>query len=169
MRWLAVLPIVVLAALALLFAGYALRHDPHVDPRALVGKPVPAVRLARLDGGPQVDLRSEQGPLLVNIYASWCGPCAIEHPALMALKQEGVRIVGVAYKDAPQKTSVFLAQHGDPFTMTLVDPDGRAGVEFGISGVPETFAVVHGRIVDKQTGPMTPDAAERLLRAIGAR
>jgi cytochrome c biogenesis protein CcmG/thiol:disulfide interchange protein DsbE len=170
MRWLALIPVLVLAALAALFAGYALRHDPHVDPKALVGRPVPAMALPRLDGAGQVDLaRAGRRPVLINFFASWCAPCVIEHPALLALKQDGVAIVGVAYKDPADKTRVFLAQHGDPFTMTLLDQSGRAGVEYGISGVPETFAVLNGRVVDKQTGPMTPEAADRLLRAMRVR
>lgn len=170
MRWLAIVPVLALAALAALFAGYALRHDPHVDPRATVGRSAPAERLARLDGTGMASLtEAGQGPMLVNFFASWCAPCIVEHPALMALKQDGVTIVGVAYKDAPDKTRGFIAEHGDPFAVTLMDPDGRAGVDYGISGVPETFAVVRGRIVDKQTGPMTPEAAERLLRAMRVR
>jgi cytochrome c biogenesis protein CcmG/thiol:disulfide interchange protein DsbE len=170
MRWLALIPVVALAALAILFAGYALHHDPHVNPAAMVGRPVPAIQVARLDGGGDVDLRRlGQKPMLINFFASWCAPCVVEHPALMALKADGVSIVGVAYKDAPEKTQAFIAEHGDPFGLMLMDRSGRAGVEYGISGVPETFAVVGGRIVDKQTGPMTPEAADRLLRAIGAR
>lgn len=170
MRWLAAIPVVILGLMAVLFAGYALHHDPKVNPAALVGRPVPAIAVARLDDGGLVDLRQVgQQPVLINFFASWCAPCIVEHPALMALKADGVSIIGVAYKDTPDNTRAFIAEHGDPFTMTLIDPDGRAGVEYGTSGVPETFAVVGGRIVAKQTGPMTPEAADRLMRAIGAR
>ena len=88
----------------------------------------------------------------------------MEHPALLALKSQGVRIVGIAYKDAPQNTQAFLGRLGDPFGQVLVDRDGRAGVEFGISGVPETFLVgADGTILAKHAGPLTPEAAERLL------
>lgn len=170
MRWLALIPVVVIAALGLLFAGYALRHDPKVAPAALVGHPVPAMALVPLDGGAPVDLRrAGQQPVLINFFASWCAPCVVEHPDLMALKQQGVAIIGVAYKDPPDKTRGFLIQHGDPYGLTLMDPDGRAGIEYGTSGVPETFAVVRGRVVAKQTGPLTPEAADRLIRAIEAR
>ena len=170
-RWIAALPLVVLALLAALFAGYALHHDPHVNPSALVGKPLPDVTLAALEGGAPRHLRADAGPAtLVNFYASWCAPCAVEHPALMALKSEGVRIVGVAYKDQPENTKAMLARLGDPFAETLVDGDGRAGVEFGISGVPETFLVgPDGRILAKHTGPLTPEAAEALMELARAR
>lgn len=170
MRWLALIPVLVVLALGALFAGYALHHNPRVEPSALVGRPVPAMALAPLEGGAPVDLREAgQEPVLINFFASWCAPCVVEHPDLMALKQQGVRIIGVAYKDPEEKTRAFLVKHGDPYGLTLMDPDGRAGIEYGTSGVPETFAVVRGRVVAKQTGPLTPEAADRLIRAIGAR
>ena len=164
-RWIAALPLVVLALLAALFAGYALHHDPHVNPSALVGQPLPDLVLAPLDGGPPRRLRAEARPAtLVNFYASWCAPCAEEHPALLALRAEGVQIIGVAYKDQPDNTKAMLARLGDPFAETLKDSDGHAGVEFGISGVPETFLVgPDGRVLAKHTGPLTPDAAEALM------
>jgi cytochrome c biogenesis protein CcmG/thiol:disulfide interchange protein DsbE len=170
-RWLLVLPLVALLALAALFVGYALKHDPHVDPAALVGKPAPRVALAPLAGGaaqPLPDL--VKGPFLVNFYASWCAPCRIEHPALMALKAQGVPIVGVAYKDRPEAAKAFVEGLGDPFTTIVLDPDGRAGVEYGVSGVPETFVVGgDGRILAKHAGPLTPEAAETLAERLDAR
>lgn len=167
-RWIAFLPLIALAALALLFVGYSLHRNPQVQPDALVGQPVPDLTLPALDGGRPVRLRQALaaggGPVLVNLFASWCAPCELEHPALLALKSEGVRIVGVAYKDAPQNTQAFLGRLGDPFGQVLVDRDGRAGVEFGISGVPETFLVgADGVILAKHTGPLTPQTAEALL------
>jgi len=166
-RWLAVLPLAVLGALAALFAGYALRHDPHVNPSALVGQPLPDLALTPLAGGAPASLRAAAPPAtLINFFASWCAPCEEEHPALLAMKAQGVRIIGVAYKDPPPKTRAMLDRLGDPFAETLTDPDGRAGVEFGISGVPETFLVgSDGRILAKHTGPLTADAAEALLEA----
>jgi cytochrome c biogenesis protein CcmG/thiol:disulfide interchange protein DsbE len=102
-----------LALLAALFAGYALRHDPHVNTSAMVGQPLPDLTLAPLpDGAPQ-RLRAVAGPAtLINFYASWCAPCEQEHPALLALKAEGVRIVGVAYKDKPRPWSTPMAARG---------------------------------------------------------
>ena len=163
-RWVAALPLVVLAALAILFAGYGLHHDPHVIPKALVDKEVPDLSLPSLDDGTQQSIReaSRGGPVLVNFFASWCGPCQIEHPVLMDLHARHVRIIGVAYKDDPQNTKAFLAKLGDPFDEKLVDRDGRAGIEFGVSGVPETYLVAQGgKVLAKYTN-LTPGDAQAL-------
>lgn len=166
-RWLAVLPLAALVALALLFGLYALKRDPQVQPQALVGKPLPELTLPSLDDGREQPLRQVAGgdkPVLVNIFASWCAPCEIEHPVLVGLQQQGVKIVGVAYKDAPANTQAFLARLGDPFDARLVDRDGRAGIELGVTGVPETYLVgTDGVIIAKHTGPLTPETAQALL------
>jgi cytochrome c biogenesis protein CcmG/thiol:disulfide interchange protein DsbE len=168
-RWLAFLPLVALVALAVLFAGWSLRRDPHVKPDAMVGKPVPAVMVARLDGGPDVSLaEAAKGPVLINAFASWCAPCRVEHPELMRLKAQGVRIVGVAWKDDPAKTRAFLEELGNPYDVVLTDQGGRAGIELGLSGVPETFAVDSRRvIVGKWASPMAADNAAALVRKAG--
>lgn len=164
-RWLATLPLVVLAALAVLFVGWSLKRDPAYKPDAAVGQPIAETVLPILQGsvaGPQnVDLKTAGvgRPMLVNVFASWCAPCRIEHPKLMALKAQGVAIVGVAYKDEPEATAAFLEELGDPFSMVLVDHEGRAGLDLGVSGVPETFAVdAMGRVTAKVSGPLLDDA-----------
>lgn len=175
-RWLTVIPLVVLAALALLFIGWSLQRDPEYRPDAVVGQAVPQTVLPILQGdvaGPQnVDLKTAGvgRPMLVNLFASWCAPCRIEHPQLMALKARGVAVVGVAYKDDPIATRAFLDELGDPFTMVLVDREGRAGLDLGVSGVPETFAVdAMGRIVAKASGPLLTQAdVDRLVAALDA-
>jgi cytochrome c biogenesis protein CcmG/thiol:disulfide interchange protein DsbE len=164
-RLLAFLPLAVLVGLAIVFAGWSLKRDPHVLPHALVGKPAPATALATLDGGAPVTTRDgANGPYLVNFFASWCGPCALEHPTLMALKEQGVRVVGVAYKDTPQAADAFIAKRGDPFALKLNDAEGRAGIDFGITGVPETYLVgSDGVIIAKVSAPMTNDDARKLM------
>ena len=170
-RWLALAPLVVLAALALLFGLFALKHDPHVQPHALVGKPLPQVSLPSLDDGRPVSLASvvsgRGGPVLVNTFASWCAPCELEAPQLMRLKAGGAVLVGVAYKDAPDNTKAFLARVGDPYAARLVDRDGRAGIELGVTGVPETYVVgADGVIQKKYAAPLTDKDVSDLLRQL---
>lgn len=175
-RWLAVLPLVALVALAVLFVGWSLQRDPTYRPDALVGQAIPETVLPILkDGvpGPQnVDLKTAGvgRPMIVNIFASWCAPCRLEHPKLMELQARGVAVVGIAYKDEPEATAAFLDELGDPFAMVLVDAEGRAGLDLGVSGVPETFAVdAMGKIVAKHSGPLLEDTdVERLVAAMQA-
>lgn len=176
-RWLALLPLVVLAALAALFVYWVVRQgDPTYKPDALVGQAIPETVLPILQNGvagPQnVDLKTAGvgRPMIVNVFASWCAPCRLEHPKLMALKARGVAVVGIAYKDEPEATAAFLDELGDPFAMVLVDHEGRAGLDLGVSGVPETFAVdALGRVVAKHSGPLLDDAEiDRLVAAMQA-
>jgi cytochrome c biogenesis protein CcmG/thiol:disulfide interchange protein DsbE len=164
-RWIALLPLGVLLALGLLFATFGLHHDPHVTPQALVGKPLPADVLPPLYGGAPTALTAAiQGPTLVNVFFSTCQPCIEEHPALLALKAEGARIIGVAYKEEPDKTRAYLARLGDPFTTVLVDRDGRASIDLGVTGAPETFLVnAKGLVIAKHVGALDPKDAEALL------
>ena len=166
-RWLTLLPLVALLALGGLFYFYALNHDPQVQPQALVGKMVPDLTLPTLTEGRPVRLReaAAEGPMIVNFFASWCAPCEVEHPILMSLRGKGVRVVGVAYKDAPTNTQAFLGRMGNPFAMALVDRDGRAGIEFGVTGVPETYVIGRdGKVLAKHTGPLDAAEADRLAR-----
>ena len=100
------------------------------------------------------------GPYLINFFASWCAPCEVEHPVLVAMKDEGVPIVGIAYKNAPDAAQGFLTRLGDPFARRLIDRDGRAGLEFGVTGVPETYLVAPtGIITSQQASGIKPPAA----------
>lgn len=167
-RWLAFLPIVALVALGGLFYFYALqRSDSKYQPQALVGRMVPDVTLPTLAEGQPLRIRAAavDGPIVVNFFASWCAPCEIENPVLMGMKGSGVRVVGVAYKDAPPNTQAFLTRLGNPFTTALIDRDGRAGVEFGVTGVPESYVVGRdGKILAKHTGPLTEADAAKLAK-----
>jgi cytochrome c biogenesis protein CcmG/thiol:disulfide interchange protein DsbE len=156
-RILPFIPIVVLVALGVLFAGYGLHHDPTVQPNALIGKPLPTMALPTLDGGRPMRISGSLNgrPGLINVFGSWCGPCALEGPQLMKLKQEGAAMVGVSWMDKPGDTQAFLERVGDPFQLVLVGDDDSA-VEFGITGAPETFVVdARGMVVDKRVGPIT--------------
>jgi cytochrome c biogenesis protein CcmG, thiol:disulfide interchange protein DsbE len=171
MRRLAFLaPVLVFLGLVVVFGAYALHHNPQVVPRATVGGAAPDDALPTLAGAAPAPIRSAlKGTTLVNFFASWCVPCAEEAPTLAALKAEGVRVVGIAWKDDPAKTRGFLARYGDPYETIFVDADGRAGIDFGVTGVPETYLVdARGRIVDKQAQPLSPADAEALLSRAGS-
>jgi cytochrome c biogenesis protein CcmG/thiol:disulfide interchange protein DsbE len=168
-RALAFIPLIALVLLGVLFAGYSLKRNPQVQPSAMVGRAAPDLSLPDLDTGQPVALRTAvPGPLLVNFYASWCAPCELEAPALMRLKARGVTILGIAYKDAPENNRAFLARLGDPFAVKVLDRDGRAGLEFGVTGVPESFLIdSSGVITAKFTGELTPDDERKILAATG--
>ena len=166
-RWLAILPLVALLALGGLFYFYALKRDPQVQPQALVGKMVPDLVLPTLTEGRPARIRemAAQGPMVLNVFASWCAPCEIEHPILMGLRGQGLRVVGIAYKDAPPNTQAFLTRLGNPYAAALVDRDGRAGVELGVTGVPETYVIGRdGMVLAKHTGPLDQAKAEKLAK-----
>lgn len=161
----AFLPLIALVLLAAVFGAKSLWRDTQVETHAMVGKPLPAVMLPGLGGAPPAAVKTDKGPYLVNFFASWCPPCIVEHPQLMALKAEGVPIVGVAYKDDPTKSRAFLAEHGDPFATVLVDRDGRAGMDFGVTGPPETYLISSdGVILAKHIGELDETAVRTLLR-----
>ena len=164
-RILAFAPLAVLALLAVVFAVYSLKRDPHVESMALVGKPLPDLTLPAVSDGRPTPLRAAaKGPVLINVYASWCPPCVAESPALMQLKAAGVPIMGLAYKDKPEDTKAFLAANGDPFIANL-QADAPAGLELGVAGPPETYAVnAAGVIVGKHTGVLSVADAQDLMR-----
>ena len=184
-RWFAVVPLLALVALVAFaairmgdMAGRSLAdgRTSEYRPDALVGQPVPETVLPMLTGstaGPGVlDLKTAGvgKPMLINVFASWCAPCRIEHPNLMALKDRGVAVVGVAWKDDPADTRAFLDELGDPYSMVLVDREGRAGLDLGITGAPETFAIdAMGKVVAKASAPLVNQAEiDRLVAAIQA-
>lgn len=173
----ALLPVVVFAGLAVLFVIGLTRDDPSRVPSVLIGKPVPAFDLPPLAGmtrnGLAVpglkssDLAHGQ-TTLVNVWASWCGPCREEHPQLMALAAlDGLRVVGINYKDEPENARRFLGALGSPFAAIGVDRSGRTAVDWGVYGVPETF-IVDGRgiIRHKFIGPITRSAYDDFLARV---
>jgi cytochrome c biogenesis protein CcmG/thiol:disulfide interchange protein DsbE len=173
-RWLALIPAAGLAGVVVMGAALLARGgDPHVSPDALVGQPLPASEVRTLEGDAPVRLTSAvRGPAIVNLFASWCVPCRVEQPLLLKLQADGVPIVGVAWKDKPEDTRGFLGENGDPFSVVVSDPSGRAGIDLGVTGVPETFLVdANGKVTAKHGTVMTDaDAAdlEQKWRALGA-
>lgn len=167
-RVLPFIPVVVLVALGILFAGYGLHHDPQVQPNALIGKPLPTKAWPQLDGGPPVQTAPllNGKPGLVNVWFSYCGPCILEAPQLMKLKQAGVQIVGVTWMDEPGNSQAFLEKYGNPFTHVLVGGEDSS-VEFGITAAPETFIVnSKGMVVDKRTAPLTNADVPALVKEV---
>lgn len=167
-RWL--VPLIIFAVLiGFLYVGLSLR--PHELPSALIDKPVPRFSIPSLTpGGPAMDdrlLSSAGGPILVNVFASWCAPCRIEHAELMRLAAKGVPIYGINYKDRPAAGRAYLQQTGNPYRATGADLDGRVAMEWGVYGVPETFVIDgHGRIIFKHVGPLTRQAYNESIAAL---
>jgi len=165
-RALMLVPLGVFLILALAF-GFGLTRDPSTVPSVLVGSPVPTFSLPPVQGRAlglsSDDLKGEVA--LVNIFASWCTACRVEHPLFMRLKAEDVvPIHGINYKDAPADAAAWLDELGDPYMRTGTDRDGRVGIDWGVYGVPETFIVdAQGIIRFKQIGPVTPEAWEQTM------
>ncbi len=147
--------------------------NPREIPSALIGKPVPEFALppvqGRSDGLSSGDLKGGE-VALVNVFASWCLPCRVEHPLLLQLSRLGVPVHGLNYKDEPQAVARWLDDLGDPFKRTGADRDGRVSIDWGVYGVPETFVVNGaGQILCKHIGPLTDyDVANKIKPAVDA-
>jgi len=160
------IPLVVFIAIAgFLFVG--LWRDPREVPSPLIGKPAPQFTLTQLHT-PETKLGTSdlKGQVwLLNVWASWCVSCREEHPLLVELgKAKIVPIIGLNYKDQPGPGKQWLLQNGDPYTTSVVDADGRVGIDYGVYGVPETFVIdKNGTIRYKQIGPITAEALEKKI------
>ncbi|MBR0779596.1 DsbE family thiol:disulfide interchange protein [Bradyrhizobium diazoefficiens] len=171
--FLMLLPLIAFMALALLFLFRLGSGDPSRIPSALIGRPAPQTTLPPLDGlqanGAQVpglDPAAFKGKVsLVNVWASWCVPCHDEAPLLTELaKDTRFQLVGINYKDAADNARRFLGRYGNPFGLVGVDAGGRASIEWGVYGVPETFVVGReGTIVYKLVGPVTAENLRKVL------
>ena len=173
--WLMLLPLVAFMALAALFWLRLGDGDPSRIPSALIGHPAPQTALPALEGlannGTQVpglDPAAFKGKVsIVNVWASWCVPCHDEALLLTELaKDNRIQLIGINYKDSPDNARRFLGRYGNPFASVGVDGNGRAAIEWGVYGVPETFIVGRdGKIAYKLVGPITPDNIEGVLKA----
>lgn len=159
------------AVLAMFLLGLGREDGGRNLPSTLIGKPAPEFALEPLyEGQPgfsTADLKAP-GVKLVNIWASWCVPCRAEHPKLEELAGMGITIHAINYKDTQEGAEKFLAELGNPFTLIGADRNGRAGIEWGVYGVPETFVIDgEGRIVYKHIGPIqVSDIAKKILPAV---
>jgi cytochrome c biogenesis protein CcmG/thiol:disulfide interchange protein DsbE len=174
-----ILPLIVVTLMSVFFLVALRSGDPSRLPSALIGKPVPQFSLAPIEGldaaggGPRPGLTSADlanGEVtIVNMWASWCGPCIQEHPQLIALKQQhGVRLIGINYKDEPGAARRFLARYGNPFDAIGADTSGRVAIDWGVYGVPETYVIDgNGRIAFKFIGPLSASAIkDQILPAV---
>jgi len=172
------LPLAVFIGIAVLSYFGLQRKDPAALESAMLGKHVPTFRLEGMDkdhpGLASTDL--QQGSVtLVNFFASWCVPCRVEQPQLVALaRKHGAVVHGIAYKDKAEDAAAMFAKDGNPFTRIGMDTKGRVGIDWGISGVPETFVVRgDGVIVYRHVGEIRPEQIEStflpLLRDLAAK
>lgn len=165
-RLIFILPLLLFAGVAVAFyLGF--NHDPREIPSVLIDKPVPEFALPPLPGRDHglatADLKGEVQ--LVNVFASWCVPCRLEHPVITRLAKElGVPVRALNHKDKAEDALAWLKRNGDPYTSIGVDADGRVSIDWGVYGVPETFLVDRqGRIRYKHVGPLTAEVVERDL------
>lgn len=173
-RLLFALPLVV----ALVIGGFAIwglsgGRDPGAIPSVLISQPVPELEMEPVAGTSTpglstADIKGMEGIKLLNVFASWCGPCRAEHPILTRLAQEdGLTLIGINYKDKPEAASAWLEELGNPYEAIGSDYSGRAGIELGISGVPETFIIdADGIIRHRFAGPVVGDGLDRFMEAL---
>lgn len=163
------LPVAVFLALAAMLA-LGLQRDPRARPETQISRPAPALDLPLLqDPQKHLDSRKMRGQVwLLNVWASWCGPCREELPALATLAtRDAVPLVGLNYKDQPEAALALLRQHGNPYLASAVDRDGRAGLDLGVAGVPETFVIdAEGRIRYRHAGPVSAQVWESALMPV---
>ena len=168
------LPVAIFLMLAGIFAYSLQTGDPSKLPSALIGKPVPTFSLPPLEGlksGAELSPGFATADLtkgevtIINVWASWCVPCHAEHPLLNELKAKAnAPLFGINYKDKPVDARRFLGTLGNPFTAVGVDDKGRAAIDWGVYGVPETFIVDgRGRIAYKHVGPLTPESIDKVI------
>jgi cytochrome c biogenesis protein CcmG/thiol:disulfide interchange protein DsbE len=164
-----IVPLLAFAVLVF-FLWRGLSLNPREVPSPLIGKPAPAFALPRLDA-PETTIRRDDllGKVWVlNVWASWCAPCREEHPLVIGFaRRSGIPVYGLNYKDQPAAATRWLQQLGNPYAATLVDADGKAGIDWGVYGVPETFVIDKAGIIRlKHIGPLTEEAVREKLEPL---
>ncbi|MEM1066085.1 MAG: DsbE family thiol:disulfide interchange protein [Pseudomonadota bacterium] len=162
-----ILPPLIFAGLAVMFYLGMQRDDPDALPSVRIGQEAPATSLVALGSEPMLtdEILRTPGVKLVNYWASWCGPCRVEHPNIKALADEGIPVFGVNYKDDPEKALAFLDELGNPYSAIGADENGRTGLEWGLYGVPETFVLDgSGTVTFRFAGPITQRVLEGQIR-----
>ena len=154
-------------AVLVVFLGVGLTKDPRIVPSPFIGKPAPAFTLSMLhEPGATFSPEQMKGKVwLLNVWASWCVSCKVEHPILNEMNRKGVvTIVGLNYKDQRADAKRWLQQNGDPYQLSVWDFEGKVGIDYGVYGAPETFVIdKQGVIRYKQIGPVTPEVLEKTL------
>lgn len=160
------LPLLLFIALSV-FLAIGLKLNPREIPSPLIDKPAPAFNLPILATPEQRLSQADfKGKVwLLNVWASWCVSCREEHPLLIELaKQNKVMLVGLNYKDEAQAANTWLGKHGNPYYVSVMDADGRTGIDYGVYGVPETFVIdKRGVVRYKHTGPVQPGELESIF------
>lgn len=152
-----------IAALAL--GATLFQRQPPPANHELINQPFPDIDLPTLNQDARATL--PEGVKVINFFASWCVPCRIEHPDLLALQEEGVEMFGIAWKDSPNAARDYLEEFGDPFVKTGLDQEGRLGDQLGVEGAPETFVLdAENRIIFHWEGPLNRPSINRLRQAI---
>lgn len=167
------LPLLIAALLGVLaFWGLSGGRDPNAVPSVLISQSVPEINLEAVAGTDTpglttADLKTGE-IVLVNLFASWCGPCRAEHPILTRMaEQDGVTLIGINYKDQPEAAAAWLEELGNPYVRIGSDFTGRAAIEWGVTGVPETFIIDGtGTILYREAGPVVGDGLARLTEAL---
>jgi cytochrome c biogenesis protein CcmG, thiol:disulfide interchange protein DsbE len=164
-RLLIIVPVLILVSLFGLFVAMILRGDKGPSVSRLIGQDAAAFTLESLDGTKPVTLADYAGqPVVINFFASWCTPCRAEHPILMDLAAQGVTIIGINYKDRPEAARAFIEQLGNPFTAIGRDENGRTGIDYGITGVPETFVIgADGKVLANWASPLDQTIIEKRI------
>lgn len=173
MRARAFLPLLIFTALVVVFALLMMRRmtgdfDPLALQSALVGQPVPEFQLQSLDSAALSRAQLPNGPYLLNVWATWCISCKAEHGFLNQLREAGIKIVGLNYKDERVAALQWLERLGDPYILNIADPDGSLGLDLGVSGAPETFIVdASGVIRHRVEGPLNERRWRKEVQPIG--